>query len=120
MSLRIGSLADLIHDRWGALLVSNFAGVVSTLLMHYLPRLMSRYNLNDAVGVLSIHAVPGMISSLSSIGFRFGYIDGKGLNQLMSMGSSIGISFSAGLLVGYLTDRFCSGDPLDDDSKFVK
>jgi ammonium transporter Rh len=62
----VGSSSDLAIHPWGALLLGNVAGIVSTAGFVFLSPLLDRYlKIHDTCGVHNLHGMPGLLGGIA-------------------------------------------------------
>lgn len=62
----VGSSADLVIRPWGALLLGNVAGIISTLGFVYGSGLLLKYlRIHDTCGVHNLHGMPGVLGGIA-------------------------------------------------------
>lgn len=96
----MGAGADMLHKSYVAYIVGAGIGIISSLMFEYMPRLLSKFNIQDVAGVLNLHGIPGFVGGLCSAAYRAKYIDGDGRIQVVGTFISLGIGLVGGLLVG--------------------
>jgi len=63
----VGTMADMVLQPWGALLIGSVAGVLSVLGFTYMTPLLKKLNIHDTCGVHNLHGMPGVTAGLGSI-----------------------------------------------------
>lgn len=62
----VGSSADLVLRPWGALVVGNVAGILSSLGFIYLTPIINKYlKIHDTCGVNNLHGMPGILGGIT-------------------------------------------------------
>ena len=62
----VGCAADLVLRPWGAMLLGNVAGILSTIGFIYLsPFLLKHARLHDTCGVNNLHGMPGILGGIA-------------------------------------------------------
>lgn len=64
----VGSIADLMIQPGGALMIGMLAGVVSVLGYKYISPFLNRHlKIHDTCGVHNLHGIPGIMSAVASV-----------------------------------------------------
>lgn len=66
----MGAGADMLHKSYVAYIVGAGIGIISSALFEYMPRFLSRFQIQDVAGVLNLHGVPGLVGGLCSAAYR--------------------------------------------------
>jgi len=117
----IGTLADMIIQPWGAILVGSVAGIVSVIGYRYLTPIMNhKLKIHDTCGVHNLHGMPGIISGLGAIlaaGLATKELYGDGLHKIFAedqtpahqagmqaagLGVSLGMALLGGTITGFI------------------
>ena len=64
--MAVGSSADLVIRPWGALLIGNVAGILSSVGFIFLTPLLEKYlRIHDTCGVHNLHGMPGLLGGIT-------------------------------------------------------
>jgi len=137
----VGTVADMIIQPWGAMLVGGVAGTLSVLGYSYItPVLNKKLKIHDTCGVNNLHGMPGIMSGFAGIlaaGIATPELYGDGLTKIFQGKQTLGhqagiqaaalfVSLAMGLLGGTITGFILkipiwdqpTGDQIFDDEDF--
>nr|AQM52660.1 rhesus family B glycoprotein [Protopterus annectens] len=132
----VGTAAEMVMTPFGAMIVGFITGTISTLGFKYLsPILDSKLKIQDTCGIHNLHGMPGIIgavvgSIIASFATRDVYGAGlkdvfprvaneertastQGINQIISLGVTLGFALVGGVLVGFIMKIPIWGSPAD-------
>lgn len=63
----VGTIADMMIQPYGAMIIGSVAGAISTIGFQYLTPALKSLKLHDTCGVNNLHGMPGIISGIIGI-----------------------------------------------------
>lgn len=121
----IGSSANWIFNPIFSILLGCIGGVISSLGFRFLSRALHTRGVYDAVGVINLHLVPGLLGGLfSAVICAIWYEDpvrsasAQGWIQVGGVGVTLGIALGSGVLAGLLLRRLPSPLSKFEDSVY--
>ena len=139
----IGTVANMIVQPWGALLIGTVAGIISVLGYNYVtPFLNKRLKIHDTCGVNNLHGMPALVAGFAAVicarlATSDNYHDSltsvfeardhrnrarQSLYQFLAILITLGISIASGLVTGFIVKQKIFDPPhpqqLYDDASY--
>lgn len=131
----IGTVANMIVQPWGAVLIGSLAGILSVLGYNYVtPFLKKTFRIHDTCGVNNLHGMPALLAGVAGIicarmatsetyhesletvfAARKNRTEAKqSVYQLIAVAVTLGISIASGLITGFIVRQKIFDPPSEE------